>query len=82
MRTDPKLRRMEEDREMLTNPDQWPLSGRLHLKTQPWAEGEQMFAEYFIDYPLQVFIKEIGSTKKKVERFKTVDELIERWSID
>lgn len=86
-----KQQRMKQDAEFIKNVADWPCYPVLHLKTQPWVEPRGKFGIVIADnvlegsaYKILVIPKKLDNSldRESVEAFDTVEELVQRWSVD
>lgn len=80
-----------QDAAFLSDPRQWPGPTHVHVKTQPWLEGDRRFGVMVVvppdagdrPPPYQVLVKDLdGKFTGEVEAFSTVERLVEVWGVD
>lgn len=76
---DLKKRRKVEDAAFI-EAGPWP-GVLLHLKTQPWVEPQQ-FGYMVSEDRLSVRIIDLDMRTLGVEHFPSIEELVEKWSVD
>jgi hypothetical protein len=73
-----RKQRMVEDGAMILDEGRWP-NDPLHVKTQPWVEGEREFGLVHSTNKTTVINKD---KRKMNEAFDSISALVEKWSVD